>query len=120
MREQGRSHACCVQRQVLWVTECAKLWISAVAALGKVVHFPVVKQKPFRMVQTVPQAIEIPQLLLDKVLDPPVWEVLRVPQVQAVMMTVMITHLHLVDVQMVWSPQTSEGLGTARGSSSSS
>ena len=57
------------------------------------------------MVQTVQQAMEIPQLLLDKVLDVPVWQVLRVPQVQAVMMTVVISQLHFVDVQMVLSPR---------------
>ena len=47
--------------------------------------------------------IEVPQLLVDKVLDVLVWQVLRDPQVQAVMMTVVISQLHLVDVQMVWS-----------------
>ena len=35
------------------------------------------------MVQTVQQAIETPQLLLDKVLDVSIWQVLRVPKVQA-------------------------------------
>ena len=105
MREQRRSHACCAQRQVPWATECTTLRISAVAALGKVVDISVVKQKPFPTVQTVQQAMEILQLLLNKVPDVPVWQVLRVPQVQAVMMTVVISQLHLVDAQMVWSPR---------------
>ena len=57
------------------------------------------------MVLTVQQAIEIPQLLLDMVIDVLVVRVVRDPQVQPVMMTVVISQLHLVDFQMVWSPR---------------
>ena len=49
------------------------------------------------------KAVDIP--VVDKVLDIPGWQVLRVPQVQAVMMRVVISQLHLVDVQIVWSPR---------------
>ena len=46
---------------------------------------------------TVQQTIEIPQLLLYKVVDVPVWQVLRVPRVQVVMLTVVIPQLQLVE-----------------------
>ena len=56
--------------------------------------------------------------------DVPGWQVLRVPQVQVVQMTVGFPQLHLVedfavcpDVRMVLVIQTPESLGTARGSS---
>ena len=55
--------------------------ISAVAALGKVVNIPVLVQTPIPLVFSVRQTIEIPQLLLYKVVDIPVVLVVRVPQV---------------------------------------
>ena len=54
---------------------------SAVAPLGKVVNIPVPVQTPIPMVLTAGQTIEIPLLLLCKVVDIPVVLVVRVPQV---------------------------------------
>ena len=48
---------------------------------NKVVHFPVVQQRPIFMVQPVWMTIEIPQLPLDRVIDVPVVHVVQVPQV---------------------------------------
>ena len=52
---------------------------------SKVVDIPFVPQKLVPMVQTVLQTTEIPQVLVDKVVDFSVVQVGRVPQVQAVM-----------------------------------
>ena len=47
----------------------------------KFVHVPGMTQRPFLMVQTVWLTTEIPQLLLDKVLDVPVLQVVLMSQV---------------------------------------
>ena len=74
------------------------------------------------MVQTVWLTIQIPHLLVEKVVDVHGVQVVRVSQVQVVKMTVVVPQLHLVenialfpDFRMVLVTQTSESLGTAIG-----
>ena len=85
--------------------------------LFKAVDIPVVVQRSFLMVLLFRRPRDS-AVALGQDGRCPCRRVLRVPQVQVVMMTVVISQLHLVDVQMV--TQTSESLGTRRGSSSSS
>ena len=85
--------------------------------LFKAVDIPVVVQMSFLMVLLFRRPRDS-EVALGQDGRCPCRRVLRVPQVQVVMTTVVISQLHLVDVQMV--TQTSESLGTGRGSSSSS
>ena len=65
--------------------------------INKVINISVVVQRPVFMVQPVQMTTAIPQLLVDKVVDFPVWQVVRVPQVHVVQMTVVIPQLQLVE-----------------------
>ena len=52
-----------------------------VQLVNKVIHIPVVVQRPIFMVQPCGMTMEIPQLLVDNVVDFPAWQVVQVSQV---------------------------------------
>ena len=102
------------------------VWIDVpvvqVVQVSQVVDIPVVPQRLIRHDPGLQLIMRIPQLLFDKVIDVLICQVVQVSHVQAVMVTVVIPQLHLVekiavipDVRMVLVTQTSESLGTARG-----
>ena len=69
-----------VQRQVRG-SMIQKMWWFRSCSSSMVINIPVVTQRLFPVVQTVLWAIKIHQLLVDKVVDAPVMQVLQVSQV---------------------------------------
>ena len=55
-----------------------------VQLVNKVINIPVVVQRPIFMVQPFWMTIEIPQLLVDNVVDFPAWQVVQVSQVVSI------------------------------------
>ena len=93
-------------------SECRMLWEFRSCRSSKFFNIPVVAQRLFPMVS---ETMEVPQLLVDKVVDVPVMLVVRLPHVPSWRRQSGFLQLHLLRNSL--RSQTSESLGTAWSSS---